>query len=80
MYNAHLHLRVDEHRYPQNTKNRIMAASTFQSNPFDFQKLLEDCYQGVIQSDDIPTYASDQIKPSITENTMNLRFTTKDWE
>src|SRR2546421_7234568 len=29
-----------------------MAGSTFQTNPFDLHKLLDDCYRGVIQLPD----------------------------
>ena len=57
-----------------------MAASTFQFNPFDFHKLLEDCHQGVIHLPYFPTDASDRIKRAKTENATNLRFTTEDWE
>jgi len=57
-----------------------MAASTFQTNPFELHKLLEDCHQGIIPLPDFPTGASDQIKHAVTENSTSLGFKTKDWE
>lgn len=57
-----------------------MAATTFQTNPFDLHKLLEDCHRGIIQLPDFPTWTSDQIKLAVTENATSIGFKTKDWE
>ena len=45
-----------------------MAASTFQTNPFDLHKLLEDCHQGVLQLPDFQrswVWDEDRIKSLI---------------
>src|SRR3974377_2403517 len=48
--------------------NRIMPGSTFQTNPFDLNKLLEDCHHGILQLPDFQrswVWDEDRIKSLI---------------
>ena len=56
----------DQIGYQRNTRN--MAGSTFQTNPFDLNKLLEDCHRGILQLPDFQrswVWDEDRIKSLI---------------
>jgi hypothetical protein len=42
-----------------------MAGSTFQTNPFDLNKLLDDCHHGVIQLPDFQRSFGMKIAPRV---------------